>query len=45
MARILRIGEATLRRARIGGTPLDPATGDRLYRFSKTVLADERLWK
>jgi putative toxin-antitoxin system antitoxin component (TIGR02293 family) len=37
MARILGIGEATLRRARIAGTPLDPATGDRLYRFSKVL--------
>jgi putative toxin-antitoxin system antitoxin component (TIGR02293 family) len=37
MARILGIGEATLRRARIAGTPLDPGTGDRLYRFSKVL--------
>ncbi|NJO38633.1 MAG: hypothetical protein HC871_14770, partial [Rhizobiales bacterium] len=34
IARLLGIGEATLRRARASGAPLDPATGDRLYRFS-----------
>jgi len=37
MARILGIGEATLRRARAAGAPLDSATGDRLYRFSKVL--------
>jgi putative toxin-antitoxin system antitoxin component (TIGR02293 family) len=37
MARILGIGEATLRRARVAGTPLDPAMSDRLYRFSKVL--------
>ena len=37
MSRLLGIGEATLRRARLAGKPLDPATGDRLYRFSKVL--------
>jgi putative toxin-antitoxin system antitoxin component (TIGR02293 family) len=37
IARLLGIGEATLRRARVAGAPLDPATGDRLYRFSKVL--------
>ena len=37
IARLLGIGDATLRRARIAGTPLNPATGDRLYRFSKVL--------
>ena len=37
MSRLLGIGEATLRRARLAGNPLDPATGDRLYRFSKVL--------
>jgi len=37
LARLLGIGEATLRRARVAGTSLDPAIGDRLYRFSKVL--------
>lgn len=44
IARLLGIGEATLRRARASGAPLDPATGDRLYRLSKVIaLAEEVL--
>jgi len=37
MARLLGIGEATLRRARASGEPLDPVTGDRLFRLSKVI--------
>jgi putative toxin-antitoxin system antitoxin component (TIGR02293 family) len=39
VARLLGIGEATLRRMRAAGAPLDAATGDRLYRFSKVIAA------
>lgn len=37
MARLLGVGEATLRRARASGAALDPATSDRLYRLSKVI--------
>ena len=37
LARLLGVGEATLRRSRASGAPLNPATGDRLYRFSKVM--------
>jgi putative toxin-antitoxin system antitoxin component (TIGR02293 family) len=37
MCRLLGIGEATLRRARASGMPLDSSTSDRLYRFSKVL--------
>lgn len=37
MARMLGMGEATLRRARVAGGPLDPATSDRLYRLSNVI--------
>lgn len=37
MARLLGVGDATLRRARASGAALDPATSDRLYRLSKVI--------
>jgi putative toxin-antitoxin system antitoxin component (TIGR02293 family) len=37
MSRPLGIGKATLRRARLAGKPLDPATGDQLNRLSKVL--------
>jgi len=44
LARLLGIGEATLRRARAARTKLDAATSDRLYRLSKIVaVAEEAL--
>lgn len=44
LARLLGMGEATLRRARVARTKLDPATSDRLYRLSKVVaVAEEAL--
>lgn len=44
LARLLGIGEATLRRARAARTKLDAATSDRLYRLSKVVaVAEEAL--
>jgi putative toxin-antitoxin system antitoxin component (TIGR02293 family) len=44
LARLLGLGEATLRRARAARTKLDAATSDRLYRLSKIVaVAEEAL--
>jgi putative toxin-antitoxin system antitoxin component (TIGR02293 family) len=44
LARLLGMGEATLRRARVARAKLDPATSDRLYRLSKVVaVAEEAL--
>jgi len=43
LARLLGIGEATLRRARAARTKLDPATSDRLYRLSKVVAVAEEV--
>jgi putative toxin-antitoxin system antitoxin component (TIGR02293 family) len=44
LARLLGIGEATLRRARAARSKLDPATSDRLYRLTKVVaVAEETL--
>jgi putative toxin-antitoxin system antitoxin component (TIGR02293 family) len=43
LARLLGIGEATLRRARTSGSALDPATGDRLYRLSKIIAVAEEV--
>jgi putative toxin-antitoxin system antitoxin component (TIGR02293 family) len=44
LARLLGMGEATLRRARGARAKLDPATSDRLYRLSKVVaVAEEAL--
>ena len=44
LARLLGMGEATLRRARGARSKLDPATSDRLYRLSKVVaVAEEAL--
>jgi putative toxin-antitoxin system antitoxin component (TIGR02293 family) len=37
VARLLGVGEATLRRSRASGAALNPATGDRLYRVSKVL--------
>lgn len=37
MARLLGVGEATLRRARASGAALDPATSDRLFRLSRVI--------
>lgn len=37
MARLLGVGDATLRRARASGAALDPTTSDRLYRLSKVI--------
>jgi putative toxin-antitoxin system antitoxin component (TIGR02293 family) len=41
VARLLGIGEATLRRARASGSVLDAATSDRLYRLSKAIAIAE----
>jgi putative toxin-antitoxin system antitoxin component (TIGR02293 family) len=41
MARLLGIGEATLRRARARASLLDVTTSDRLYRLSKVIAAAE----
>jgi putative toxin-antitoxin system antitoxin component (TIGR02293 family) len=43
MPRLLAIGEATLRRARAAGSPLDPATSDRLYRLTKIIATAEEV--
>jgi len=43
LARLLGIGEATLRRARAAGSALDPATSDRLYRLSKILAVAEEV--
>jgi putative toxin-antitoxin system antitoxin component (TIGR02293 family) len=44
LAKLLGIGEATLRRARAAGGPLDATTSDRLYRLSKILaIAEEAL--
>jgi len=43
LARLLGIGEATLRRARSAGSALDPATSDRLYRLSKILAVAEEV--
>jgi putative toxin-antitoxin system antitoxin component (TIGR02293 family) len=44
LAKLLSIGEATLRRARAAGGTLDVATSDRLYRLTKVLsVAEETL--
>jgi putative toxin-antitoxin system antitoxin component (TIGR02293 family) len=43
IARLLGIGEATLRRARASGGPLDAFTSDRLYRLSKAIAIAEEV--
>jgi putative toxin-antitoxin system antitoxin component (TIGR02293 family) len=44
LAKLLGIGEATLRRARAAGGTLDAATSDRLYRLTKVLsVAEETL--
>lgn len=43
IARLLGIGEATLRRARASKAPLDPATSDRLYRLTKIIAVAEEV--
>lgn len=43
MARLLGVGEATLRRARTSGSRLDPTTSDRLYRLSKIIAIAEEV--
>ena len=43
IARLLGIGEATLRRARAAGGTLDAATSDRLYRLSKVIAVAEEV--
>jgi putative toxin-antitoxin system antitoxin component (TIGR02293 family) len=43
IARLLGVGEATLRRTRAARAPLDPATSDRLYRLSKIVAVAEEV--
>jgi putative toxin-antitoxin system antitoxin component (TIGR02293 family) len=43
IARLLGIGEATLRRARASGSALDPFTSDRLYRLSKAIAIAEEV--
>jgi putative toxin-antitoxin system antitoxin component (TIGR02293 family) len=44
LAKLLGIGEATLRRARAAGGTLDTATSDRLYRLTKVLsVAEEAL--
>jgi putative toxin-antitoxin system antitoxin component (TIGR02293 family) len=43
LARLLGIGEATLRRARAAGTALDAATSDRLYRLTKLIAVAEEV--
>jgi putative toxin-antitoxin system antitoxin component (TIGR02293 family) len=42
LARLLGMGEATLRRARAARAKLDPATSDRLYRLTKVVAVAEQ---
>jgi putative toxin-antitoxin system antitoxin component (TIGR02293 family) len=43
ISRLLGIGEATLRRARASGSPLDSTTGDRLYRLSTVIAVAEEV--
>lgn len=43
LAKLLGIGEATLRRARAARSVLDAATGDRLYRLSKIIAVAEEV--
>lgn len=43
ISRLLGIGEATLRRARVSGSPLDSTTSDRLYRLSKVIAIAEEV--
>jgi len=43
LARLLGMGEATLRRARAARAKLDAATSDRLYRLSKIVAVAEEV--
>ena len=44
LAKLLGVGEATLRRARAAGGTLDTATSDRLYRLTKVLsVAEEAL--
>jgi putative toxin-antitoxin system antitoxin component (TIGR02293 family) len=43
IARLLGIGEATLRRARASRSALDPPTSDRLYRLSKLLAVAEEV--
>ena len=43
VARLLGIGEATLRRGRASGAALDPATSDRLYRLAKMLAVAEEV--
>lgn len=43
ISRLLGIGEATLRRARASGSPLDATTGDRLYRLSTVIAVAEEV--
>lgn len=44
LAKLLGVGEATLRRARAAGGTLDVATSDRLYRLTKVLaVAEETL--
>jgi putative toxin-antitoxin system antitoxin component (TIGR02293 family) len=43
ISRLLGIGEATLRRARASGSPLDSTTSDRLYRLSKVIAIAEEV--
>jgi putative toxin-antitoxin system antitoxin component (TIGR02293 family) len=43
LAKLLGIGEATLRRARASRSALDAATGDRLYRLSKIIAVAEEV--
>lgn len=43
LARLLGIGEATLRRARASGAALDASTSDRLYRLSKILAVAEEV--
>lgn len=43
IARLLGIGEATLRRARAAGGTLDAPTSDRLYRLSKAIAIAEEV--
>lgn len=43
MARFLGIGEATLRRARASGSPLNAAISDRLYRLAKVIAVAEEV--
>ena len=43
IARLLGIGEATLRRARAAGATLDAPTSDRLYRLTKAITIAEEV--